>query len=466
MILKNCKVYSEGLMHNGAILINNGVFKAVKYEPTGKDYETLIEKNQDGSEGDCENRLILPGIFDIHSHLRDMSQSDKETFNTGTKAAAYSGITTVFNMPNTNPPAITEKQVKIWMERARNNIYVNVGFIAGVPSGVNEAEIKQIIKLGVFGFKIYPSSPLSDIDWKKSKNLIKLLNISSNYQIPIFIHAAYPISELEKRQIVEDLKIKKYSILKVHNRLNPVKLEEQYISFVIENYIKFISDENLNPKIFPIIHFCHISSIEAYLCIQRTLKSNETLKISFEVTPHHLLLSNDILLEKDNYGKVLPPLREEKHSKFLFEELKDGNIPLIGTDHAPHTLKDKSQEYLDAPSGFPGFESYPLVLLDKVFDYKLSLEVLIKASSENPAKMFNLKNKGFIKEGYDADFMIIDKIPKFSINSKNFKTKAKFSPFENYSSSVQIWKVFLKGNQINIEDAIPKGKIIKASYKI
>jgi dihydroorotase len=459
-------VYSEGLIHNGAILINNGIFEEVIYAPTKKDFELLIEKNVDSNDLDCENRLILPGIIDIHSHLRDLGQSEKEAFNTGTKAAAYSGITTVFNMPNTKPPAINEKQIKIWMGRARNDIFVNVGFIAGVPSRINETEIKKIIKLGIIGFKIYPSSPLSDIDWKKSKNLQKLLSISSIHQIPIFIHAAYPISEVEKKSIIEKLNIKSHSILKIHDRLNPVNLEDEYISFVIKNYHKFISDKNLNPKKFPIIHFCHVSSKAAYLCIQRSLKSNKDLKISFEVTPHHLLLSNEILLENDNYGKVLPPLREKNHSKFLFNELKNGNIPLIGTDHAPHTLKDKSQEYLDAPSGFPGFESYPLVLLDKVFDYKLSLEMLIKASSENPAKQFNLKKKGVIKEGYDADFMIVDKIPKFSIKSENFRTKAKFTPFENYLSSVQIWKVFLKGKQINIEDVTPKGKIIKANYKV
>ena len=143
MILKNAKIFNEGLIRTGIILISNGVIAKIKFNPDLEDYKSLIEINQDGKELDCNNRLILPGIIDIHSHLRDMGQSEKETFHTGTKAAAYSGITTVFNMPNTKPPAITENQVKLWMEAAQNEIHVDVGFISGVPKGIDEAEIKK-----------------------------------------------------------------------------------------------------------------------------------------------------------------------------------------------------------------------------------------------------------------------------------------------------------------------------------
>jgi dihydroorotase len=466
MILKNGKIFSEGLVRNGDILITSGVITKIRYKPDEEDFKNLNRENQDGKILDCGNKLILPGIIDIHSHLRDMKQSEKETFFTGTKAAAYSGITTVFNMPNTKPFAITEEQVKAWMDKAQNNINVNVGFIAGVPKGIDEIEIKRIIDLGVVGFKIYPENPISKIDWKKSVNIQKILNISSKYQVPIFIHAAYPLPDKEKKQIVEDFKVLKFSILELHDRLHPVEMEENYSDFIIQNYKKYINDNQIALKRYPIIHFCHVSSEEAYLLIQSVINSNKYFKVTFEVTPHHLLLSNDLVLEKENYGKVLPPLRSREHSHFLLKELEKGNILLIGTDHAPHTIEEKSQDYLDAPAGFPGFETYPNVLIDKIFSYSLSLENFVKVSSENPAKFFNLKNKGYIEEGYDADLIIIEKIPKFSINATNFKTKAKFSPFENFTSTVHIWKVFLKGNEINIEKILPIGTILKASYKV
>jgi dihydroorotase len=466
MILKNGKIFSEGLIRNGDILINNGILTKIKYESDKLDHKQFLDQNQDNKVLDCDNRLILPGIIDIHSHLRDMGQSEKETFLTGTEAAAFSGITTVFNMPNTKPPAITEDQVKTWMDKAYNNINVNVGFIAGVPKEIDELEIQKIIKLGIIGFKIYPASPLSEIDWSKSVNLQKVLGISSKFQVPIFIHAAFPLPDKEKNQVVNDFKNQKFSLLEFHDRLNPIRMEEKYCEFVIQNYKDFITDNQIKPKRYPIVHFCHISCKEVYLLIQKVRHSDKNYRISYEVTPHHLFLSNDLSLNKETYGKVLPPLRNKEHSQFLLKELEEGNILLLGTDHAPHTIEEKSQDYFDSPSGFPGFETYPKVILNQIFKFRLSLENFVKVSSENPARLFDLRTKGFIEEGYDADLMVVDKIPEYRIKSVSFKTKAKFSPFENFSSSVRIWKVFLKGNEINIEKGIPKGTIIKASYKV
>ncbi|MFX1477431.1 MAG: dihydroorotase family protein [Promethearchaeota archaeon] len=466
MILINAKIFVEGLIRTGIILINNGTITKIRINPDHKEFKSLIEKNRAGKEIDCENKLILPGIIDIHSHLRDMGQSEKETFVTGTKAAAYSGITTVFNMPNTKPPAITEKQVRLWMEKAQKSIYTDVGFIAGVPKGIDEDEIKSILKLGVIGFKIYPASPLNEVNWEDSVNVQKLLRLSSKYQVPIFIHAAYNISDSEKERIIKSFENERIPLLELHDKLNPVEKEEECINFIIKNYEKLILENNLGPNNYPIIHFCHVSTRNAYLIIKNTLNLNKEFKISFEVTPHHLLLASDILLNNNNHGKVLPPLRKSDHSQYLFKQLESGNIPLIGSDHAPHTLTEKSKDYFNSPSGFPGYETYPLVLIDKIFNYKLSFENFIKASSENPALLFRLNNKGFIKEGYDADLMIIDKVPEYNIDYQKFFTKAKYTPFENYSSTVKIWKVLLRGVEINNDDETCYGKIIKASYNI
>ena len=325
MILKNGKIFSEGLIQNGDLLINSGVITKINFEPDEKDFKNLVGKNQDGKVVDCENRLILPGIIDIHAHLRDMGQHEKETFFSGTVAAAFSGITTVFNMPNTKPPAITENQVKKWMDKAQHNINVDVGFIAGVPKGIDEVEIKKIIDLGIIGFKIYPLNPLSEIDWRKSLNIQKILNISSKYQVPIFIHAAFPISDKEKDQIVDDFKALKFSILEFHDRLNPDRMEEKFCDFVIQNYKDYIADNKPEPKRYPIIHVCHISCKGAYLLIQKEIISDHNFKISYEVTPHHLLLSKNLSIDIKNHGKVLPPLRSRNHSQFLLKELKVKN---------------------------------------------------------------------------------------------------------------------------------------------
>ena len=463
MILKNAKIYSEGLVRNGALFIEGGIIKSISYNPSVEDLNKILELNEDKRIFDCQDKIIIPGIIDIHSHLRDMEQSEKETFLTGTLAAAFSGITTVLNMPNTVPPAINVEIITQWMSKAENNIHVNVGFIAGVPKEIDEEEIKKIIALGVFGFKIYPLNSLSGIDWCDPINIRKLFIISSEYQIPIFIHPDWPLSEEKKEEIIKNYEKEKVNNLELHDRLYPVEMEAKYVKFVIDNYITTISEKNLSSDRYPIIHFCHISNKYSFFIINDILKANKFYKISFEVTPHHLLLSKEINLKESNYGKVLPPLRDKEHSKFLFDKFKEGNINLIGTDHAPHTIEEKSNGYFKAPSGFPGFETYPLLLLDKVSKFELSLEFFIKVASENAAQTFNLKKKGFIKEGFDADLVILAKVPEYTLSSQKFKTKAKYSPYENFTTQIQIWKVFLKGNEINTEDLKPKGKIIKRS---
>jgi len=463
MILKNGLIYSDSLLRNGAILILEGVIRSVIYDITEESLQSIRSQNIDGIEIDCEKRTIIPGIIDIHSHLRDMEQSEKETFLTGTLAAAFSGITTIFAMPNTKPPAISANQVKRWMEKAHNNIHVDVGFIAGIPRDFDFDDLLSIIDLGVIGFKIYPLNSLNGIDWTEYLNVQKLLNISSKFQLPIFIHPDWPLNAEEKEKLFQQDIEEKLPSLKLHNNLYPTYMEAKYVNFILENYYKIVVDLNLIPENYPIIHFCHISCRDSYSLVKKALTTNKSLKITFEITPHHLLLNNSLRIENPNYAKVLPPLRDEKHASYLFQEFKRGNIKLIGTDHAPHTSEEKSKEFLNVPSGFPGFESYPLLILDQVFKNELSLELFVNITSENPAKIFNLTNKGIIKVGYDADLIIVNRGINYPIEAKNFKSKAKFSPFQNYQTSVHIWKVFLRGIEVNNDESNPRGDIIKGT---
>jgi dihydroorotase len=464
MILTNLKIFNEGILRNATILIKNGLINEILIDETNIDIQKRIKsilKDQNAKEKiiDCQGKIGIPGIIDIHSHLRDLDQSEKETFSTGTKAAAYSGITTVFNMPNTQPPANTASRVKKWMEKAKESLYVDVYFIAAVPNEINENEIKNILDLGVIGFKIYPHTPISGVNWMDPENFKKMLTISSNYQTHLFIHSEWPISKLEKEKVQEEYFSEGYRVLKYHNKLHPPKSELKFLKFALENYKEYIEEIKLKSDRYPSLHFCHISCIESYKTIQNFKKLYPKYSISFEVTPHHLLLSNSIILKNFNFGKVLPPLRSEESQKFLYEELQKGNIKMIGTDHAPHTLNEKDLPFHDSPSGFPGFETYPLTLLNKVCQYELSLENFIEVSSKNASFRFNLKNKGLIKKGYEANLLIIDKTSEYQIYSQNFKSKAKFSPFENLKTSLELWKVFLRGNQINLEKKKPTGRV-------
>ncbi len=464
MILKNARSYIDGSVVEVALLIKNGLIEKVIRAPSESKIKSLQKINEDNAEIDCQKRYILPGIVDVHAHLRDLEQSEKETFSTGTKAAAVAGITTVFNMPNTKPPAISASVVKKWMEAARGKIFTNVGFIAGVPQDLNEDEFKEILQLGVYGFKVYPLSPLEGLDWTNQENINRLLSLASKYNSIVFFHPDWPLSEQDKAQIQKDGLERNLGALKIHDNLFPEKQESKYVKFVLENYTHTISKQKLKPTFYPRVHFCHISSVESYGLIKEVQSSNKDFKITFEVTPHHLLLSNSLALKHKSFAKVLPPLRDEPHPKFLFEELKKGNIKILGTDHAPHTAEEKAKDFFSAPSGFPGFETYSLLLLDKVFRDELSLQTFVKVTSENPAKMLNLNTKGSIKEKMDADLLIAESTSEYSINSTKFKTKAKFSPYEGFLTEARVWKVFLKGLEIKPEENQPRGEILKKSY--
>ncbi|TFF90478.1 MAG: hypothetical protein EU548_02805 [Promethearchaeota archaeon] len=460
MILTNLRILKNGKLRDVTILIRDGIIDKLIISDSSAKITELREKYKNENIIDCLGKIAIPGIIDIHSHLRDLHQSDKETFLTGTNAAAFSGITTVFNMPNTKPPANTVENVQKWMDYAENSLYIDVYFIAGIPDGINIIEIENILKLGVIGFKIYPHSPICNVDWMNPENFKKILEISSKYNTHIFIHAEWPIDQNEKEKIKKNYFSEGYTILKYHSNLHPPKSEAKFVSYALENYKFFILDKNLKKKEFPSLHFCHISCEESYKLLREFKGQNPDFKISFEVTPHHLLLSNEIILNNFNFGKVLPPLRDKSSQKFLYNELRSKNIQFIGTDHAPHTLKEKDLPFNSAPSGFPGFETYPLTMLNKVCQYDLSLENFIRISSWNPSIRFNLKEKGLIEEGYEANLLIIDKISEYSISSETFKSKAKFSPFEGFKTFVQIWKVFLRGKQINVKNKSPMGRIM------
>ncbi|TXT67256.1 MAG: Dihydroorotase [Promethearchaeota archaeon] len=460
MILKNGKFYQNGFLIDGALLIEGGVIKETISDPSKQDFADLKDKNEDGRIIECKNKIILPGIIDCHTHLRDMSQEHKETFRTATKAAAFSGITTVFNMPNTDPPAITSSIVQKWMNKAKNNIYVDVGFIAGIPKQLNPEEIKNIIDLGVVGFKMYPHESLNGLDWTIKGNIQLLLQISSRYKIRIFIHPQWPRSATDTRELFENYFFRDSNLLKLHDKLFPCTSETQFVQYVLENYENFIKTDHLSPEEYPIVHFCHISCKDSYSLIKNILVKSPHYKISYEVTPHHIFLSNEISLSKAAVGKVMPPLRDLGVKEFFYRELRMGNLLMIATDHAPHTLKEKAAEFLDAPSGFPGLETYPLLFLHEVTKYKLSLVNFVKIASENPAKVFHLQTKGFIEEGYDADLLIIDKCSEYKINPSRFHSKSKISPYEGMKTNIEIWKVFLRGIEINIKDRTPIGKII------
>ncbi|MFX1450150.1 MAG: dihydroorotase family protein [Promethearchaeota archaeon] len=405
LILENAKIFTEGGIKEGGIAIDEGkIFKIGKESNLPPASKKI----------DCQGNLILPGIIDVHVHLRDLDLSYKEDFLSGTRAALAGGVTTVLDMPNTKPRTDNPDIFKLKLKAAASKIVCNVGFYSAIPK--NLQDIINLVKLGAVGFKIYPDHPYSNFDFADDEQLGSLFNLLKKTQLPVVVHAEKKdTNELVKKYKDEnDTDIEAF--LKAHNSYSETSTIDRCINLIKQNPIK--------------LHFAHIS---ASASIKKIIEAkNNGIHFTLEITPHHLLLDSDLLQTKATFSKMVPPLRKKSDRNALWEGINSGFVDIMATDHAPHSLDEKKSNFLEAPSGIPGLETFLPLMLTHINQRRLSLEKFIKLSAENPAKIFNIRNKGKILTKFDADLVLVDLKEKYKINSDNFYSKAHFSPFNGF----------------------------------
>ncbi len=362
-----------------------------------------------GEEPQCFNSIdsrglyILPGLIDIHVHLRDLKESDKEDYETGTMAAAAGGVTTVVDMPNSNPPVLDKKTLDEKIARAQRLSYVNVGFYAGIPHNIEDFDI-QMIK-DILGLKVYPHSPL-DKQTKYTKDRIRdctKLAVSSG--IPLLFHPDVPNQKKVPKNMEE--------FFLAHSCEDEVKSVQSFIDAKIEYEAR--------------LHVCHVSCAATARLIHEN-RAEDTL--TAEVTPHHLFLSGGDFVHDDGVAKMLPPLRSPYDNKMLMEALcKIWAIDCVASDHAPHKKWEKTAPFLKAASGIPGLETTLPLMLTEVFEKRLTWIDYLRACSSAPARILGLETKGILAKGYDAD-IVLARIQEGTIKGSNFFSKAKVTPFE------------------------------------
>ncbi|MGC9516471.1 MAG: dihydroorotase [Methanomicrobiales archaeon] len=393
LCIVNCKIPPS--KSEQCIAVDNGKITSIKKIPIKSD--EII---------DLEGKTVLPGLIDVHVHLRDPGLTEKEDFRSGTMAAANGGFTTVFDMPNTIPPTNTVRAFRQKKEIAKKKSIVDYGLHSGVG---NLEEIEKIANLNPASFKIF-------MDLSDNKFLIEAFQRISNLKFnPIItLHAEdggiidYCTSKMMKKV---DLNPELYA------KARPPLAEILSISYAIE-MSKYLGNR---------IHICHVSTIESIKLIEKARKDN--CNISAEVTPHHLFLDSKYLHLKGNFAKTNPPLRSTKY-KIGIEHLAE--MDMIGTDHAPHRIVEKNQDVWNAPPGVPNLETALPLLLNEFNQGNITLELIKKMLCENPSQRFNLENKGFLKEGMDADLVVVDLKKESVITPEDFKSKAKYSPFEGF----------------------------------
>ena len=396
LVIKNCKLVDDpGEFY---IKIENGKIADITKKPiTG--YETI----------DIKDNYIMPGFIDPHIHFRDPGLTHKEDFKTGSQSAANGGFATVIDMPNTLPKTNTYKALKKKIKIAQEKSIVNFELQAGHNTF---EEMKKMTQLNPIAFKIFMDLESDENLEAIFSNLGKLKN-DTDYNGLVAVHC-------EKKSIVEEktneLKQKDENTPIDYTYARPAASEDESVQQAIE-----LAHKN-NLK----LHICHLSSSKSLSLVKNASK---TQPVSWEFTPHHLLLDNTAYNKYGTFVKTNPPLRPKKESVNI-NDLDSNSI--IGTDHAPHTLEDKSKGVWNSSPGIPNLETVVPLLLTEVNKGNIDLKIIPKIFSENAAKTYGLENKGQIAIGKDADFTVIDLKREGRFNIEEFKTKAEYSPFDGW----------------------------------
>ena len=399
LIIKNGECYINGKLEYKDIAVKDG--KILKIGENLGDAKEIY---------DAKDQFVLPGCIDTQTHFREPGSTDTEDLHSGSRAAIAGGITAVFEMPNTNPPTSNIKEFQRKLDLAKNRMYCNYAFYFGATAD----NVNQLAKLndleGCCGIKLFAGSSTGNLLVADEKDIDKVFQNSSKV---VAVHS-------EDEEILN----KNKKLIKngdVHS--HPVWRSEEAAMSSTRRIVRIA--ERYNKK----AHVLHISTKQ-----EIDFLSQHKGNITFEITPQHLTIyAPDCYDKLGTYAQMNPPLRDKSHYDRFWYAVKNNLNDTIGSDHAPHLKVNKDKEYPNSPSGMPGVQTLLPVMLHHVNDGKLSLKQLINLVCENPIKIFGIKNKGFIKKGYDADFTIVDMNKDIKIQNINIESKCGWSPFDGFT---------------------------------
>lgn len=385
------------------ILIQDGRIVEVKAKIDSSEAQTI----------DASRLVVTPGLIDMHVHLREPGFEYKETIASGAKAAARGGFTSIACMPNTSPPNDNRGVTEFILAQARKVNLVNVFPVAAITKGLQGKELTDMADLQAAG-----AIAFSDDGQPVSSSLI--------------MRRALEYAQMLNTLIIDHCEDRELSAEGVMNEGEwSLKFGLQGIPAVAEEII-VARDILLTRLTRSPLHVAHLST-KGSLELLRWAKANR-LPVTAEVTPHHLLLTDQMMADYDTNLKVNPPLRSEEDRQALLEGLRDGTIDVIATDHAPHAPDEKDVEFDQAPFGIIGLESALPVLLDRLVQTKIiTLNRLVELLSTNPARLLKLKNKGHLQVGADADLTLIQLQKKHTLDVSQFASQSRNCPFAGWS---------------------------------
>ena len=360
--------------------------------------------------------IVFPGMVDIHVHMREPGLEYKEDWVTGSKAAIKGGVTTVFDMPNNVPRVNSCEKLREKYRLASSKSLVDFGLYMGLPE--DPSSIQECRGLYA-GFKIYPE------DYDKEE-LRATLRVARKLGKVVVVHPEDP-SLLESTPYVD------------YSRARPPEAEAS----AVKRMLSYAAEEK---GLW--MHFTHVSAAASLEEILRTKPRIPEGQITFDVTPHHMLLTSRLYKgEKAGLAKVNPPLRSEADRTAIYGAARSMVADAVTTDHAPHSLEEKlAPDFEKVPPGFPGLEIALHLLLREVMEGRMELSV-IDLYSSRPARLFGLE-KGEIRVGFDADLVVVKVGEEWSVRGEEFESKAKYTPFEGWKLRTKTWDVYVHGELV------------------
>lgn len=436
-LIKNARIVNEGKTQVGDLLIENGFIAKIG---------GTIESNT-ATIVDAKGKYLLPGMIDDQVHFREPGLTHKANIATESRAAVAGGITTFLEMPNTVPQATTQALLQDKFDVAEKSSYANYSFMFG---GTND-NLDELLKTDpktVAGIKLFLGSSTGNMLVDNAEVLEKIF---SSTKLIISVHC----------EDEETIKKNTQHYKSIHGDDIPIELHP-IIRSEEACYLSSSKAIELAKKTGARLHIFHLSTAKETNLFRNDIPLEEK-QITAEVCVHHLWFSDEDYKEKGTHIKWNPAVKTANDRAGLWEALLDDRIDIIATDHAPHTLEEKSNVYTKAPSGGPLVQHALVALLQKVQENVLSIEKLVEKACHNPAKIFQIEKRGFIREGYYADLVLVDDKSPQTVAKENVLYKCGWSPFEGATFSSSITHTFVNGTLVyneGIFDDQTKGKRI------
>lgn len=423
ILIKNAKIVNEGKIFEGDLLIENQFIKEIADSISAKPEYKVI---------DAEGNFLIPGAIDDQVHFREPGLTHKGDIASESRAAVAGGITSFIEQPNTVPNAVTQELLEQKYQIAAETSHANYSFMMG---GTND-NLEEILKTNprnVAGIKLFLGSSTGNMLVDNEEVLEKIFS-STKMLIAVHCEDENTIRnnvELYKEKYGDDIPVKYHHLIRSE--------EACYLSSS-----KAIA---LAKKTGARLHVFHLSTAKEMDLFTNKIPLEEK-QITAEVCIHHLWFTDVDYETKGNFIKWNPAVKTEADRIALWQALLDDRIDVIATDHAPHTLEEKKQVYTKAPSGGPLVQHAVVAMFEAYHQGKISVEKIVEKMAHNPAKIFKIENRGFIKEGYYADLVLINPAMPWNVKKENILYKCGWSPLEGTNFKSRITHTFVNGELV------------------